>query len=83
MGQNQTRRQIPRSALADSEAFNKMYLIKSCSKLRATYQIKLLAFKAVETNTKLILKVTKSREFNETLNELLKRCGNAVLREDF
>jgi hypothetical protein len=60
-----------------------MYLVKIVSKLRATYQIRLLAFKTVDTKTKLVLKVPKSCEFEESLNELIEICGNAVIRDDF
>jgi hypothetical protein len=83
MNSRQTRHQVARSARPDAEQFNRMYLVKIVSKLRATYQIRLLAFKAVDTKTKLILKVPKSCEFDESLNELIKICGNAVIRDDF
>lgn len=69
--------------MPDAEAFNKMYLIKNVSKLRATYQIRLLAFRAVDKGTKLILRVPVSCEFDLTLIKLLKACRNSVLREDY
>lgn len=78
-----TSHQIPRSARPDAEAFNKMYLIKNVSKLRATYQIRLLAFRAVDSGTKLILRVPKFCIFEPSLKELIKTCGKSVLREDF
>jgi len=78
-----TRHQIARSAMPDAEAFNKMYLIKNVSKLRATYQIRLLAFRAVEKKTKLILRVPVSCEFDRSLDELIKTCGKSVLRENY
>lgn len=78
-----TRHQVARSARPDAEAFNKMYLIKNVSKLRATYQIRLLAFRAADSGTKLILRVPVSCEFDISLLELIKTCGKSVLRENF
>jgi len=60
-----------------------MYLIKNVSKLRATYQIRLLAFRAVDSGTKLILRVPKFCKFEPSLKELIKTFGKSVLREDF
>lgn len=75
--------QIARSARPDAEAFNRMYLIKNVSKLRATYQIKLLAFKAVDSGTVLVIRVPKSCEFDRSLKKLMKVCGKSILRENF
>jgi hypothetical protein len=58
-----------------------MYLIKNVSALRATYQIRLLAFKAVETGTTLIIRVPESCRFEASLKSLIKTCGQSVLRE--
>jgi hypothetical protein len=78
-----TSHQIARSARPDAEAFNKMYLIKNVSKLRATYQIRLLAFRAVDSGTKLILRVPVLCKFDPSLKELIKTSRNSVLRENF
>ena len=83
MNSNTTRHQVARGARADAEAFNKMYLIKNVSTLRATYQIRLLAFKAVDSGTKLVLRVPYACEFDHTLNELIKTCGDSILRENW
>jgi len=69
--------------MPDADAFNKMYLIKNVSKLRATYQIRLLAFRAVEEKKKLILRVPSSCEFDRSLMDLMKQCRNAVIRENY
>lgn len=82
MERKYTKHQVLRSARPDAEKFNVMYLIKSVSKLRATYQIRLLAFKAVTDKTKLVLSVPAHCEFSASLQELIKTCGNAVVRED-
>jgi hypothetical protein len=78
-----TRHQVARSARPDAEAFNRMYLIKNVSKLRATYQIRLLSFKAVEDGTTLVIRVPSSCEFDGSLRKLMKLCKKSIVREDF
>ena len=75
--------QVPRGARPDADVFNRMYLIKNVSMLRATYQIRLLAFKAIETGTTLIIRVPKSCQFDASLKLLIQTCGKRVLRENF
>jgi len=77
-----TKYQVARSAKPDGERFNVMYLIKNVQKLRATYQIKLLAFRAVDKKMKLVLRVPASCEFDSSLQDLIERCGKAVFREN-
>ena len=77
-----TKYQIPRAARADAETFNKIYLVKNVSFLRATYQIRLLTFKAVESGKKLILKVPQSCRLHATLKSLIKATGQAISREN-
>lgn len=83
MNSTTTRHQVARGTRADAEAFNKMYLIKNVSTLRATYQIRLLAFKAVDEGKKLVLRVPIACKFDKSLNELINTCGSSILREDF
>lgn len=78
-----TRHQVARSAMPDAEAFNRMYLIKNVSRLRATYQIRLLAFRAVEKGMQLILRVPEACIFDDSLNELMRKCGKSVARENY
>lgn len=78
-----TRHQVARGAMPDAEAFNRMYLIKNVLRLRATYQIRLLAFRAVEKKMQLILRVPTACVFDNSLNELIKKCGKAVARENY
>jgi len=77
-----TEHQVARSAKPDGDKFNVMYLIKNVQKLRATYQIRLLAFRAVDKKMKLVLRVPASCEFTTPLQDLIKHCGKAVFRED-
>ena len=79
----QTRYQVPRSTMADAEKFNRLYLIKNVNSLRATYQIRLLAYRAVTEGLKLVLNVPSGCEFQPSLLELIKKTGNAILREDY
>jgi hypothetical protein len=78
-----TRHQVARSAMPDAEAFNRMYLVKNVSRLRATYQIRLLAFRAVEKGMQLILRVPEACIFDDSLSELIRKCGKSVARENY
>jgi len=59
-----------------------MYLIKNVSTLRATYQIKLLAFKAIEIGATLIIRVPESCQFYPSLKTLVKTCGKKSVRRE-
>lgn len=78
-----TRHQVARGAMADAEAFNRMYLIKNVTKLRPTYQIRLLAFRAVDKGMQLVLRVPASCAFDPSLDELMRICGKAMMRENY
>lgn len=79
----QTRHQTPRGTRADAEKFNRLYLVKNVSSLRATYQIRLLAFRAVSEGLKLVLKVPKVCKYHSSLLDLIKKTENVILREDY
>jgi hypothetical protein len=79
----QTRHQTPRSARADAEKLNRLYLIKNVSTLRATYQIRLLTFRAVSEGLKLIIRVPRGCRFESSLLKLIRDTGTVVLREDY
>ncbi|HEV7693776.1 MAG TPA: hypothetical protein VGO52_23280 [Hyphomonadaceae bacterium] len=83
MEQKYTRHQVLRSAMPDAQKFNTMYLMKKVALLRPTYQIRLLAFRAVDQGMKLVLKVPAHCEFSEGLTALLAVCKRSVVREDF
>ena len=74
--------QTPRGTRPDAETLDKIWLIKNVSMLRATYQIKLLAFKAVECRKKLMLKVPKSCKFHSSIKNLIRASGTTIKRED-
>ena len=77
-----TRHQVPRGSLPDAETNDKIYLIKKVSTLRATYQVRLLAFKATQTRKKLILAVPRSCQFHQSLKALIKLTGKTIGRDD-
>ena len=79
----QTRYQVPRGTMADAEKFNRLYLIKNVGSLRATYQIRLLAYRAVTEGLKLVLIVPAACEFQPSLLDLIKTTGKAIVREDY
>lgn len=66
-----TKGQIPRGARPDAEANNAIYLIKNVSFLRATYQVKLLLYRAEQEQRKLILRVPSACKFSDPLRELV------------
>lgn len=78
-----TSHQVARGAMPDAEAFNRMYLVKNVSSLRATYQIRLLAFRAVEKRMQLVLRVPSTCVFDASLDALIQKCGTSVVREDY
>jgi len=60
-----------RGALADAEANDKIYLFKKSSTLRATYQVRLLLFRAVQEGRRLILVIPQHCELSASLQSLL------------
>ncbi|NOK20593.1 hypothetical protein [Corallococcus carmarthensis] len=60
----------------------KIYLIKKVSILRATYQVRLLAFKAVDERKRLVLKVPKTCQFHPSLKALIRLTGSTIKREE-
>lgn len=77
-----TRHQVPRNSRPDAETFDKLYVIKNVSMLRATYQINFLALKAIEAHKKLVLVVPKSCQFHASLKELIHMNGKIIKREE-
>lgn len=77
-----TQYQVPRGSLPDAETLDKIYLIKNVSELRATYQIKLLAYRAAENNKKLIIKLPDTCKIHGSLKRLIKETGNIIKREE-
>jgi hypothetical protein len=76
-----TQNQVPRGTRPDAADFSRFYLIKNVSKLAATYQIRLLAYRASEAGKNLIIRVPKSCEVQPSLNRLIRDMGRTVVVE--
>ena len=63
-----TRHQVPRGTRPDAETQDRLYLFKKVPVLHATYQVRLLAFRAQQEERELVIRVP--REF---------RPGNSLL----
>ncbi len=73
-----TRRQIARGSRPDAETSDKLFLIKKVSVLRATYQVRLLAYRAQKEGKKLVLRLPKGAEEHSTLRAFRDECGSLV-----
>jgi len=73
-----TPHQVPRGARVDAESFDKLLLIKNVSVLRATYQIRLLLFRAIEVRKKLVIVVPKHCVVHRTLRDLVREHSKIV-----
>lgn len=76
-----TKHQVARGARADGEAQSKLILVKNVSALRATYQIRLLAFRAVEEGKVLFIHVPRNCKIRRDLKELIRNSGRRVRLE--
>jgi len=77
-----TRHQVPRGTRPDAETLDTIYLIKNVSTIRATYQLRLLAYKASENHKKLMLKIPPSCQIHSSLKKLMKLTGQTIKREN-
>jgi hypothetical protein len=73
-----TKHQVARSSLPDAETSNKLILIKRCSELRATYQIKLLTYLAHQKQKKLVIELPKSAKIHKSLKEFRKQFSKLI-----
>jgi hypothetical protein len=67
-----TRHQIPRGTKPDAETYDKLYLLKNVSTLRATYQVRMLTFLAMEKGKKLEILVPKHFKAHPSLRDYMK-----------
>ena len=75
----ETKHQVSRGSRPDAAAHDKIVLIKRCSELRATYQIRLLTYMAKQQGRKLVIELPKESKIHKSLRELKKTAG-ATLR---
>lgn len=73
-----TKHQVSRTARPDAETYDKIHLFKSALTLRATYQVRLLLFRAVKEGRKLVLNVQKDCVIHNDLRELMKEHRKSI-----
>lgn len=73
-----TKHQVARATRPDAETYDKIHLFKNTLMLRATYQVRLLLFKAVLEERKFVINVKKECIFCDDLKDLVKRHRNII-----
>ena len=73
-----TRHQVARGARPDAEVGNKIYLLKKASILHATYQIRLLAFRAQKERKQLVIRAPATLKVGPSLRDLMAELGSAI-----
>lgn len=76
-----TKHQTFRGAKADAEVGNKMYIIKSTSDLRLTYQIKMLSYMAQTQGKMLIIRLPKEANVHNSLKEFVRSMNGLIKLE--
>lgn len=76
-----TRHQVPRGTLPSAEVGNRLVLIKKVSLLRATYQVRLLLFRAQQEGKKLVLALPKSAKLSRGLSQLKREHRGTLVVE--
>lgn len=67
-----TRHQVPRGAMPDAEVGPRLYLIKNVTSLHATYQVRVLLYRAIESGKKLVLCIPRACRLETDLAALRK-----------
>lgn len=62
-----TKHQVARTTRPDADCNGVFYLIKACSRLRLTYQIRLLVASAENSQRKVVIDVPKACRIDESL----------------
>jgi hypothetical protein len=73
-----TRRQVARGARADAETHDKIHILKSAADLRATYQIRLLLYRALQEGKKLVLNIRQECKLHDDLKVLVKEHRKSI-----
>jgi len=71
-----------RAVRPDAENADAIFLVKNVTFLRATYQIRLLAYLAAERGKQLVLKVPAGCRFDGALTDLMAAPRSTLRRED-
>ena len=69
---------IPRGSRPDAETAGEVILIKRLSEMRATYQVRLLAFLAGERGKPLVIEVPQQCRIHESLRELMDQLPGVI-----
>lgn len=73
-----TKHQTVRGTRPDDESFDKIFLIKNLSELRATYQVRMLAYMAFKKGKKLVIQLPKGAKLHSSLKELKKNSPSVI-----
>ena len=73
-----TKHQVARGVRADAESFDKFFLLKNVSKMRLTYQVRLLTFRASESKKKVIIQVPKQCKIHASLRDFVQEFPKAI-----
>lgn len=68
----------PRGSRADAEVGSKLFLLKNVEILHATYQVRLLAFRARQEGKELVIRVPKGFRAGPSLRRLMDELGGTV-----
>lgn len=71
-----------RGSRPDAETAEALHLIKRVTLLRATYQVRLLAFRAAEERKRLVLHVPPDCRFDPGLEQLASKQPGLIVRAD-
>lgn len=73
--------QSARGSMPDRIRGNDWLLIKNCSELFLTYQIRLLTFFAVQSNAKLRISISADCKLSDSLTEFISKYSNSICVE--
>lgn len=73
-----TTRHVARGARADAETYDRLHLLKSCSELKATYQIRLLLYRAIQEGKKLVLNIPDECKLHDDLKAMVKDHRSSI-----
>jgi hypothetical protein len=68
-----TRHQVPRGARPDADGGASWYLLKFVSELHLTYQTRMLTFEAMQSGTRLTIKVPRPARLSAPLRAFIKK----------
>ncbi len=73
-----SRHEVARGSRPDAEVDGKLYLLKKVAVLHATYQVRLLAFRAQKERKQLVLRVPQTFKAGPSLKMLMAELKNVI-----